>query len=198
MIYESYPYKDELLKIAKRLRKRKSQKRWPEESFIIMEKDVFFACFIIRKLIEARTKISNSTAKMQLNLIRYPVLEGKVPNIRNNHRADELYDLQKGSKCQRNLHDVVSEIIHSYILMFSLGQMKYLEDDFSILFNSFKQRRQSIFSIHIDDFCDLLELIGNDYPSSGSYRYNERTQDYDVLFESSPDKQKMIDFLHDS
>ena len=149
MIYESYPYKDELLKIAKRLRKRKTQKRWPEESFIIMEKDVFFSCFIIRKLIEARTKISGSTAQKQLNLTRYPIIEGKLPNIKNNHRADELYNLQQGSKCSRNLYDVVSEIIHSYILMFSLGQFQYLENDFSILFNSFKQKGLAVFSISI-------------------------------------------------
>jgi len=52
MIYESFPWKEELLKISKSLKSRQIQKRWTSRTSFLFEKEIFTSFYIIRKLIE--------------------------------------------------------------------------------------------------------------------------------------------------
>ena len=58
MIAESYYWKRELLRVAARLRRRLTQRRWPEASFSVVEMDLMVGFYAIRKLAEAK-KISD-------------------------------------------------------------------------------------------------------------------------------------------
>jgi hypothetical protein len=53
MIYESHYWKDELQAIAKKLRRRRAQRRWSESSFANLEKEVMVGFYSVRKLYEA-------------------------------------------------------------------------------------------------------------------------------------------------
>jgi len=52
MIYESFPWKEYLLKISKSLKSRQIQKRWTSRTSFLFEKEIFTSFYIIRKLIE--------------------------------------------------------------------------------------------------------------------------------------------------
>ena len=59
MMWESQPWKDDLLKTAKRLEARTKQKRWPPRSEANIEKEIFYAFYAIRKLIDRGTRVGS-------------------------------------------------------------------------------------------------------------------------------------------
>lgn len=177
MIFESYIYKDELLKISKRMRKRLSQKRWSDHSLFLLEKDIFLGFFIIRKLIEAKTKVSDVNAEMLLDLNYYSPT-GKKPTLRNHYDFNELYNLEKATQCKKKIRDVCGDLIHSYILQFLLPASVNDTSDFLIYFNSFKTREKGLYSFKLIDFVEALEVFGNDYLSCGAWVFDQDTNDY--------------------
>ena len=94
MISDSVPWKIELLRIADRLEKRQTQKRWSEQSFFLAERDVMLAAYIIRKLIEAK-KLSDDVTGREVVVIQHP-LSGRVPDLMSYERVWKNYDLQAG------------------------------------------------------------------------------------------------------
>lgn len=97
MISESSYYKDELLRMAQRMEKRLLQKQWHEPALVCFEKDIFWAFYIIRKLFEKKTVLTNNVRKLEIPLRTYPYKKSKKINIINLNRIDELYDLDKSS-----------------------------------------------------------------------------------------------------
>ena len=93
MISESYIYKDELLRIAKTLEKRKSQKRWTGNSYLLTEKSLFYAFFIIRKLSET-PKISDSVRKKSYPVSKYKIDSPRDINWTNDHKAIHHIDFE--------------------------------------------------------------------------------------------------------
>jgi hypothetical protein len=180
MIYESYIYKDELLKIADRMDKRLMQKRWTEHSLFLLEKDTFSSFFIIRKLIEAQTKLTIETSEMMIDLKKY-LPTGMKPTIKNNHKIDRLYALETSHKCKRKISDICGDIIHSYILEFIFKDVGSVSNLDLIYFNSFNHRDRGLYSLAVTEFIKILRTIGNDYPASMGFIYNERKEDYDIF-----------------
>lgn len=176
MIYESYFYKDELKKISLRMKKRLGQKRWADRSMFLLEKDTFVAFYFVRKLIEAKTKLSTSTSKMSIELRQFDAT-GKHPTISNNHKLNELYDLERPTKISKPLTWFCNQIVHSYA--FALG----LDDDLGqpfIFVNSFNERQKALYQVFLGHVITVLETIANDYPSSIQMTLNPDTNDYDV------------------
>ncbi|HEX9938589.1 MAG TPA: hypothetical protein VGB15_15735, partial [Longimicrobium sp.] len=71
MIWESSYWKEDLLKQAEALRKRTTQRRWPEISFARLEQAVMLGFYSIRKLVEAR-KLSDHVASSAIPVTTYP------------------------------------------------------------------------------------------------------------------------------
>jgi hypothetical protein len=72
VIGDSAPWEAELLRIADRLEKRKTQKRWHEESRFLVERDIMIAAYIIRKLMEAK-KLSDHVTGREIVVIQHPL-----------------------------------------------------------------------------------------------------------------------------
>lgn len=197
MIYESYVYKDELLKIADRFEKRLVQKRWSEHSTFLLEKDVFFSFFTIRKLIEAKTKLSEETSEMKIDLKRFEPT-GMKPNIRNHYDCEKLYNLEKYTKCKRDIYKVCSDVIHSYIIMFELpssslkGKTEVHSDEITLFFNSFNSREKGLYALLLTDHIKVLRVFGSDYPALSRFMYNEDIEDYEI-FTSKENSIRFID-----
>lgn len=176
MIYESYVYKNELNRIADRLDKRLVQKRWPDHSLFLLERDIFIAFYIIRKLIEAKSKISSRTMNMKVKLVQY-MPTGKSPNILNDTNIDELYVMDKPSNVAKGLVFLCNQFIHSYIFC------PYFEthpQSLAILFNSFYERTKGPYCLSVADLILIIRKISNDNPSSIRMRYNPEELDYDI------------------
>lgn len=178
MIYESSCYKDELLRIENRMRKRLSQKRWTELSLCAFEKDVFFAFYVIRKLIEVRTKISDKAANMQVTLRKYAPTKIH-PTILNHHRFWNFYDLEQEHSITKSLVFICNQIIHSYMFHIHIDENEML-NSLGFYFNSYEERTKALYRLDIEKLISLLQLVATDYPSNLEFTYNHETKDYDI------------------
>ncbi len=75
MIWASYPWKEELLRIATRLEKKQKQRRWTERTEANLEKDVFIGCYALRKLMEAH-KLSETVLMSHVCCTQCPLNTG--------------------------------------------------------------------------------------------------------------------------
>jgi hypothetical protein len=175
MIWESSYWKDDLLKVAKRLKKRNSQTRWSERSLACVEKDIFILFYAIRKLIESK-KLSDSVLALQIAVTQYPST-GKLATLLNSHRLDRLYDFANGRSVFLGLPFLSNQIIHSYVLVPLLGEEGTLE---GMLFCSDHKRNTNAYELSILETIKLMNRVGSDYPSSGHFLYDAAKQDYVV------------------
>jgi hypothetical protein len=157
VIDDSVPWKIELLRIADRLEKRQSQKRWPEQSFSLAERDIMFAAYIIRKLIEAN-KLSDDVTGREIVVIEHP-LSGRAPDIMSYERIWENYDLQAGVECVLSLRDLCNQVIHSFnwtIVRYEHGGLG------GIFVSSDRARRKILYFVDIVLLVVILREVGYD------------------------------------
>jgi hypothetical protein len=163
MIHESRHWKQPLLEIAERLRslKAKSAKDLlTDELSAQFERDIFIGFYSVRKLIEAVAKVTDATKNMQVQVSCY-VNREPVDWI-NDHKLDELYDLERTLQETRDLAFVTGRIIHSFIFIPYVGEGEGLE---GIMFTSDTDKDKRLYSMKIDDVIDIFERVGNDHPT---------------------------------
>lgn len=188
MIWESGYWKDGLLKSAAKLEKYKQQKRWPESSYAILEKTTMLGFYSIRKLHEAG-KLSKTTMDQKLSLCTYPCLSNNVTKF-NCHRLDELYDLQTNDTESFDVLFLCHQFVHSYVFAPSFNNNRNLS---GILLASDKQRHTALLKISIDQIIALFKEVGNDYPNSASYVWNDTRKDFDLTNAEAIKKRLRVD-----
>ena len=158
MIWDSWPWKKDLLQRAKRLERRRSQKRWLESSSFRTEQDVFFSAFGIRKLIEA-DKLSDEMESIAFSVASYRA-KGKAVHLRNWDRIEELYDLDMPELEQRlSLKDFCDQIIHSFVFVLFFHETGGLG---GFLFASDRAKQKRIYLLEIGSLITALTRIGQD------------------------------------
>lgn len=168
MIYESQYWKNDLQKNVFFLFEKLDQKVWREASFAAVEKRVMLSCYIARKLAEA-SKISPSLFSADVPLYSYKN-KGKVVDLMNWHRIDELYEVEYAQKINKPFSYIVNQIIHSFIFSFAFNDEDRLE---GILFNSDRSKKKQLYMIKVQDFIDALSPIAQCYISSAVLERNE-------------------------
>jgi len=88
MIWDSGPWKDELLTTATKLEQIATRRRPSNRLIVELEKAVFLAAYAVRKLIEAKLL---STDCNPIDVRTFPA-KGKPVTLMNWHRIDDLYD----------------------------------------------------------------------------------------------------------
>ena len=176
MIWESAPWKDDLLQRGEDLRRRMDQRRWPEASFVRLEQGLMLGFYSIRKLIEAG-KLSDSVAGQSVRLSRFANVPGKRVTRLNWHRLEDLYDLSDSSWDSRRLGFICNQFIHSYVFAISQDESGGFG---GVFFASDQQRHKGLFFIAADQIVDVFESVGRDYPASGEMRWDEELEDYRV------------------
>jgi hypothetical protein len=158
VINDSVPWKEELLRVAARLEKKKSQPRWTERSGFVVERDVMVSAYAIRKLEEAR-KISDASVAGGVFVARH-ALVGKVPDIWSRHEIWNHYDLGAGENVQLSLIELCNQFIHSWIWMLN-GTENGKELD-GIFVSSDRGRRRCLYYVRIDVLIELFREIGSE------------------------------------
>ncbi len=182
MIWESSDWKDSLLKTALKISKRVHQKRWTERSFFVFEREIFFAFYSVRKLIEAK-KLSDYVVEAKISLQSFKSMGINVTRL-NKDKIEELYDLQNPLSESIKLKDLCNQFIHSYIFIPCFGEFDELS---GIIFCSDHTRKQKVFELVVVDLVEALRLVGSDYPSSSHYVFDEKLGDYQVVNLSTDD-----------
>ncbi|MGV3527841.1 MAG: hypothetical protein ACO1OO_03020 [Flavisolibacter sp.] len=178
MIYESYYWKSELIKLSKKLTKRIRYKRfWTDSQNGAFEKEIMIGFYVIRKLIEAH-KVPNELISTKIKGKRYPN-KGKIVHLMNNHKFPEYYDFENGKEDKLDLKFLINQIVHSYIFSpnFELNDAGDLELS-TIHFCSDDHRNKWIYELTLLNIIELFEKIGNSNVTSASYYFDEQKKDY--------------------
>ncbi|MBA7603208.1 hypothetical protein ES703_10312 [subsurface metagenome] len=139
------------------------------------EKDIVVSFFCIRKLFEAH-KVSNKYREYKAEVYSYTPTGKKITKL-NQTSIDELYDLSKEKKVKKKISFLANQLIHSCTLF------AYREKDRNwggVYACSDFERDKTIYRIPIEEIITIFKLVGNDYPSSYSMKWNEELGDYDI------------------
>lgn len=153
MIWESYPWRLELHRIARRLR------YWSEdfdheneELAFEIERDVMVGAYAVRKLLDAE-KLPTSLKRRNFRVVSYPI-KHRVPDLMNWHRTDEFYDFDKASEKVMPSKEICNQMIHSFVWMTEAGEES--PGLTGILFNSDRSRERELYRIGIEDLAELF------------------------------------------
>lgn len=175
MIWESQFWKEDLVKLALRLQKRRSQRRWPERSLAKLEKEVFIEFYSIRKLLEAK-KLSEGLTKAQIPIEAFRYTGTAQITIYNwNRKVFDAYDFKKALKEKVTVKFLCDQVIHSYIY-------KEVFDDkgeiFGFLLSSDWERSKKLYHLPIAKLIKLFANVGRDYPIHHKATFNPQKGDY--------------------
>lgn len=171
---ESYYWKEDLLRYAKRFRPVAKPPRWSEKLQVNFEKDVTVSFFMIRKLIES-TKLSSKTTKYKAQIFRSPCV-GKANN-RNFWDIDKIYNLEKEESVGKNVNFLCNQLIHGGAMF------AYREKDRNwggIYTYSDFERNKYVYRIPLSEIVKILEIAGNDYPDMITMTFDRNKNDYVV------------------
>lgn len=173
MIFDSIPWKDELLKIADRLESRKTQRRWTERTGFLVERDIMLSAYAVRKLLEAR-KISDILAARRVPVRQHSLL-GRTPDWWNRSSVWENYDLDTGQDQSMSISDFCNQIIHSWNWAISAKE----RGDFDgVYVSSDRRRSKALYFIDIDVLIELLRDVGSENVAEIEILANEQGERY--------------------
>jgi urease gamma subunit len=154
MIDSATPWKEELLKVAKRLRKRTTQRWYPRTSFLI-ERDVMVSAYAIRRLIDAH-KVSDSMKCRQLSVTQYDLVD-RVPEMWDRYMIESRYNLRVGTRVELTPIKLCNKMIHSWIWLWSAQTA-----EFDGIFLSDEKQKSRLYFVSADLLIDLFYAVGAD------------------------------------
>jgi hypothetical protein len=168
-------WKTELFPVADRIEELATFNRFSERRANQLEREVMLAIFSIRTLIE-RHKLSQELLAEQISVQAYPKKTQKPTTWLNNHKIDELFELDAPRPKALALSFFCNQIIHSYIFL-------PVEDghQFShLLFCSDHERNRFLYLAPVPPLVGLVRKVAFDYPARMNLQFNARKQDYDI------------------
>ena len=168
MIYQSAPWKEQLLRDAARLRRimrKRIDSDGGEKDLFQLERLVFLSAYTMRKLWEA-DKLSSNWNHQRLRCLRFPIKGDASPTQLNWHDLDRHYDLETSSEAKIRPDEFCDRIIHSFIFSPSIGNEATITEFY---FTSDTMRHRSVWLIGLDVVANLMTTSGKDYPSSGRW-----------------------------
>jgi hypothetical protein len=186
MIWQSYYWKKELLKIADKLDKRINQKKWFEASNANAEKDIMISAFMIRRLYESN-KIDKEMFNKTIKICQYKS-NGKKINLLKRLSPDNYFDMNKPIFSNLTIKDICNNIIHSYIFILIFNDKGFNSFWVASDYNKFK----FMLEIEMKIYLPILMKVGNFYPKSEIYEYDEKLEDYKIVY----NPKKLLHYIH--
>ncbi len=163
MIWESAHWKDGLLKDASIIR-RWADRPATERQSVLLEKKIFLAAYVVRKLSDAR-KISDSLRLSKISVVRYPATGASI-DLMNWHNLDRFFDFDKSAPDHLFLRELCNQIIHSLAFMIKMDGGSGVS---GFLFSSDRSSAKSLYEISVGSFVNLMDEIGGNYPATGRF-----------------------------
>jgi hypothetical protein len=156
VIDDSFPWKDELVKIADRLEAKTKQKRWTDRTGYLIERDFMVSAYAIRKLIESHT-VSDEFGQRQIPVRRFD-LTGAPPDPRRRSDIVDSYDFENGRRSTLSVADMCHEILHSFVFTFCCGETTDLFD--GVYVSSERRTNKHVYLLLASDFIALCSDVG--------------------------------------
>lgn len=168
MINDSVPWRDDLARTSARLERRLTQQRWQERTFFLIEKDLMFGFYAIRRLIES------SKTSSRLGARRYEVkvrpLTGAEPRTYDRWWPWEHYDLESGQRSELDVRSLVNEFIHSFVLMLAFDDDRTFA---AVLVGSDRTKRTRLLEVPIRSIIELFYFVASEHIVLGSWHDDE-------------------------
>lgn len=176
MVYESYTWKQDLLRRKRLILKHNTAEHFDRDfdsTYAVFEKSVFYSAFIIRKLIDCVGKLSNEATQYVFKARSIKPLA----HIDLMHRWPEegSHDWEHEKIVTVSGKDVCNWLIHSYIFF-----PEFVEGGAIINFcvSSDYDKNRALYKISLDDWLAYIEFIATDYIIRASSHYDEKVDDY--------------------
>ncbi|GGA21939.1 hypothetical protein [Dyella nitratireducens] len=170
MIHESCYWKLPLLEAATRLQALTGPGELGEEQLAQIERDLFISFYAIRKLLEAPAKLTDAAHALNVSLTCHPNREPVTH--RNNHKIDELYDLDVATPTTLPIRSACNQIIHSFVFTICEREHGGLA---GVFFASDRNKNSQLYFLDAAEIVKTFEHIGNDKPVSIKWSCDPRT-----------------------
>jgi hypothetical protein len=179
VIWESSYWKEDLRRLANKLKARKIQKKFPQRSLACLEKDIFIGCYIIRKLIDAK-KLSDSILSLKFS-VRFHSSIGRKPTWFSWDRDfDRSYDFKNVHTEAMSLPYLCNQLIHSFIFVPLFGRHGTLR---GIFFNSDLTKSRKLYYLSISTLEMAFRKVATNYPWKSQISFDPLKQDYSITQE---------------
>ncbi len=176
MILESRFWKDDLLRLADRLRWARGAPPSSMQTYVTIEKAVLLGAFITRRLVESH-KVSDGTSSIRLRVARVPN-RGQRVTLANSDRLDELFDFGRRTRARLTLRDFCNQAIHSYVMaVYTSGAAKRVA---GVFVASDRQRNRSMYAVSLLELERAFRKVARDYPSLWAGVFDDKLGDYRV------------------
>lgn len=179
MIHESYPWKMELKKYKKlflKYNKAEYLKNYNEKAYASLEMSIFYSAFIIRKLIDCVSKVSDDVDRYVLHVNSIKPL--RTIDRLHNTPSNENFDWVNKANVTIKGKDLCNWLIHSYIFCFEMDENE--EIDGFIVCSDYDRNKQ-IFLIDIEKWFDYVDFVASDRVTSIKSVFRPKNGDYEFL-----------------
>ena len=177
MIYESYPWRKRLANIRKEIKKINTKENFEsndEETYSILEQDIFLSAFIVRKLIDCKSKVIDKLRDYTFTVNTYVPI--KKVDFFHRWPEDDCFNLEDSTEKHVNEKVICNSLIHSYIFGISQEYKDGPADGFFV--SSDKDRNKILYFVRQDQYLDFLDIAVNSKVTNQEARYNNKEQDY--------------------
>lgn len=176
MIYESHPWKRDLLRRKQLIQKYNHAELLNEDAeraYTVIEKAIFYSAFIIRKLIDCKGKVSDEVDQYTFCLkgvrpIKEIDLMHRWPDVDTHNWEHEETYTKAGT-------EVCNWLIHSYIFFLSYNVDGTI-DGFYV--SSDYDRNKVLYRIELKDWLAYMDFVGKDYVTAICMHADENKKDY--------------------
>lgn len=162
MIYESYPWKQDLLRrkrlILKYNRAEILSEKSDDRAYTVIEKAVFYSAFIIRKLIDCKGKVSDEVDKYRFTVKGIPPI--KYIDMMHRWSDEDSHDWDRETSYTKSGAEICNWLIHSYIFFFCYNETGAIE---SFYVSSDYDRNKLLYRVEMKDWIAYMEFVGSDY-----------------------------------
>lgn len=175
---ESRYWKEELHRIAAQLHPRPRPKRWSERQHCIIERDLVIGFFIVRRLIELH-KVSPAIRNFRMDTYFAPT-RGTLVTRLNSGNVFALYDVGRERKTTTTPLSLSNQFVHAIASFVTRDERRNWDSVFVV---SDFDRNNGIWRVPVAGIRSLFEMASRDYPRAVSFKWNQRTNDYDMSSE---------------
>ena len=176
MIHESYPWKQDLLRRKRLIIKYNTAERYIKNEktmYTVIEKGIFYSAFIIRKLIDCKTKLSDEADNYSMHIKAIKPLR----NIDSMHNWPKFtnYDWESERDVTVAGKNICNWLMHSFVFFVGCQEdgvvmQFYVASDYD--------RNNVLYKILLADWLKYIDYIATDYIVEINSRYDERIKDY--------------------
>lgn len=175
MIYESYPWKQDLMR-RKRLIKKYNRAELladDDRAYTVIEKAVFYSAFIIRKLIDCKGKTSDEVDEYLFHLKGVRPL--KEIDLMHRWPEKDTHDWEHETTYTKFGTDICNWLIHSYIFFFAYDENGVID---SFYVSSDYDRNKMLYRIELKDWLAYMDFVSSDYVVAMCMHADEHKKDY--------------------